>query len=232
MLRTRPRTEVRPFRTSSRRRIAKCRAAFARTRPTAASGALFPEIICLPLVATKTTGASLSRRLSQGVHFPPVRARDDLRRRGVPAKTGQPRDEATGGRQSLHEALAPRRRQNQRRVAVGYEEDEQLRRLRLADIPANRVRELGILVERIAWLEGVQLPSLHLHLDRAFEHVDERVSGVTVYRVDVSRREFHRNQHTVLARRVGKRLAHQWRHLRTGISCVRMEVGGSKESGG
>src|SRR5262245_29498778 len=99
MLRTRPRTEVRPFRTSSRRRIAKCRAAFARTRPTAASGALFPEIICLPLVATKTTGASLSRRLSQGVHFPPVRARDDLRRRGVPAKTGQPRDEATGGRQ-------------------------------------------------------------------------------------------------------------------------------------
>ena len=71
-----------------------------RTRPTAASGAMFPEIICLPLVATKTTGVSLSRRLSGVVHFPPVRAWDDPCRRGVPAKTGQLRDEATGGTQS------------------------------------------------------------------------------------------------------------------------------------
>jgi hypothetical protein len=61
---------------------------------------MFPEIICLPLVATKTTGVSLSRRLSRGVHFPPVRARDNPRRCGAPAKTGQLRDEATGGRQS------------------------------------------------------------------------------------------------------------------------------------
>jgi hypothetical protein len=61
---------------------------------------MFPEIVCLPPVATKTTGVSLSRRLSRDVHFPPVRARDDPRRRGSTAKTGQLRDEATGGRQS------------------------------------------------------------------------------------------------------------------------------------
>lgn len=79
--------------------IANSRAAFSPTQSTAASGAMFREIICLPPVATKTTGVSLSRRLSRGVHFPPVRARDNLRRRGVPAKTGQLRDEATGGRQ-------------------------------------------------------------------------------------------------------------------------------------
>jgi len=60
---------------------------------------MFPEIICLPPVATKTTGVSSSRRLQRGVHFPPVRALDDPRRRGVSAKTGQLRDEATGGRQ-------------------------------------------------------------------------------------------------------------------------------------
>jgi len=41
---------------------------------------------CLPPVATKMTGASLSRRLQWVVHFPPVRARDNPRRRGVPAE--------------------------------------------------------------------------------------------------------------------------------------------------
>jgi nucleoside-diphosphate-sugar epimerase len=55
------------------------------------------EIICLPPVATKMTGVSSSRRLQRGLHFPPVRARDDPRRRGVPAKTGRLRGEATGG---------------------------------------------------------------------------------------------------------------------------------------
>jgi len=60
---------------------------------------MFPETICLPPVAAKTTGVSLSRRLSRRMHFPPVRARDNLRWRGVRAETGQLRDEATGGRQ-------------------------------------------------------------------------------------------------------------------------------------
>src|SRR5262245_22075244 len=63
-----------------------------------ASSPMQPEIIRLPLVATKTSGVSLSRRLLRGVHFPSIRGQDNLRRRGVLA-TGQLRDEATGGRQ-------------------------------------------------------------------------------------------------------------------------------------
>ena len=38
-----------------------------------------------------------------GVHFPPVRARDNPRRRGVPAKADQLHDEATGGKASNQE---------------------------------------------------------------------------------------------------------------------------------
>ena len=33
----------------------------------------------------------------RGVHFPPVRARDNPRRRGVPAKTDQQHNDTTGG---------------------------------------------------------------------------------------------------------------------------------------
>ena len=57
VLRARPRSTIRP----------SCN----RTRSTAASAAMFPEIICLPLVATKTTGVSLSRGCHGACTFHP-----------------------------------------------------------------------------------------------------------------------------------------------------------------
>jgi hypothetical protein len=115
-------------------------------------------------------------------------------------------------------------------VLLRDEENEQFRRLRLAEIPSDGVRVLRILVKGIARLERVQLPTLHLHLDQAFEYVNEHVTRVTVCRVDVSRSELNRNQYTILARILGKRLPHQCRHLRTGVPSIRIDVAGEKES--
>src|SRR5688500_17537804 len=94
------------------------------------------------------------------------------------------------------------------------------------------MRVLRILVEGIARLERLQLTTLHLHFDRAFQHVNEYVTRVTVCLVDMPGSEFNGDQHTVLARMVGQRLSHQRCDLHAGMFVVCVKTAWGEESDG
>ena len=79
-------------------------------------------------------------------------------------------------------------RHHEGRTLVLDEEGEKLGRLRLAGIAADDMDIIRPLVEGLTGVEGDRRRALHLHDDRAFEHVDENVRVVPVDGVRRSRR--------------------------------------------
>src|SRR5262249_21928510 len=79
------------------------------------------------------------------------------------------------------------------------EKDKELCRLRAARVPADRMNVVGTFIKRLPGRERDFLTALHLHHNRAFQNINERMRVVPVNRILRTRRIHYHDHQTFLA---------------------------------
>src|SRR5580692_354364 len=74
-------------------------------------------------------------------------------------------------------------RHQHRSAFVLYEEHQKFRRLGGTCVPANEMNIVGALIKGLSWCQGHLFSSLHLHHNRALQHINECLRIVSVDRI-------------------------------------------------
>src|SRR5215472_2263686 len=103
--------------------------------------------------------------------------------------------------------------QDRRSTLVLDQEHEEFRRIGTACVPVNDMNIVRAFIEGLSWCQCYRLSTLQLHQDGALQHVNKRLSVVSVDRVRPAWRMLYCDHQNFLAGIIRKSLGHERRDL-------------------